>query len=724
MSDNASRLRFSLDRNWSFQRGRVKRGWLEGQGEGETITVPHCWNAGEELCPGKDYYRGPAAYRVTFDLPDPGRPGSWRLRSGGFYGTGRLHINGRDAGGFNGDYLGFDIDLTGRLRAGANLLACTLTNRCGSSVLPGRDDPDFLLYGGLAGPVWLEHVPELQLDDRHVRVVCRDLAEGCVEAIIQFQLINTGRIPRQARVVWTIRPPRLPNRPEAESIAVETALTLAPGGTTPCALSARLPRAARWSSETPWLYEYELTLHTENGCQDGLSSHFGVRRLECRPGQGLFCDGGRIDLRGCNRHEQMPGFGNAMPLALHRLDAQAIRDAGLNFVRLSHYPQSSAFLDACDQIGVWVMPEIASWKSVRGGGWLRAAEHHLARLVRRDRHHPCVLLWGLGNESRHRRAYIRMDALVKQLDPEQRPTIYAENHFRKARRARTLQLTDVWGLNDELEVLGDVREASRQRCVLVTECANMPQTPRGDREAEVLQRDRVAAEVARCAAGAHGFAIWSFSDYATRRKGRVVSYSGILDGWREPKMAARWLAANSGLRPVLAVWCDWSVPGPSSRRACIITNCKELSRVTVPVWPPPRESGGAAKTGQSSLLQVTSVAANVYETALAFDGQPLRLCGTWQERQVVCCLDPWEAAADLRLSVESVDSEFAGGERIGMVSLQVVDKNAHAVRSYDGYAEVRVVSGQARLALLGGRTLPVRDGTARICVAQASAAPE
>ncbi|MDD5708700.1 MAG: hypothetical protein PHR35_22525, partial [Kiritimatiellae bacterium] len=59
-----------------------------------------------------------------------------------------------------------------------------------------------------------------------------------------------------------------------------------------------------------------------------------------------------------------------------------------------------------------------------------------------------------------------------------------------------------------------------------------------------------------------------------------------------------------------------------------------------------------------------------------------------------------------------------------MVSLQVVDKNAHAVRSYNGYAEVRVVSGQARLALLGGRTLPVRDGTARICVAQASAAPE
>ena len=101
---------------------------------------------------------------------------------------------------------------------------------------------------------------------------------------------------------------------------------------------------------------------------------------------------------GCNRHECLPGFGNALPVNLHRQDAESIKAAGPNFVRLSHYPQHPEFLNACDQLGVLVYAELASWKSVRGGRWLKAAVRQFGDMIRRDRNHPSVIMWGLGNE--------------------------------------------------------------------------------------------------------------------------------------------------------------------------------------------------------------------------------------------------------------------------------------------------------------------------------------
>jgi hypothetical protein len=536
-------------------------------------------------------------------------------------------------------------------------------------------------------------------------------------ASVAAQLVNDGALARRVALIWEVRAPQLPGHPVRTLLRAVGETAVAARATVACRLALRLPRAARWRPETPWLYESRLTACADDGSQDGVERAFGVRRLECRPGLGFFCDGGRIELRGCNRHEQVPGFGNALPAALHRLDAQAIRAAGLNFVRLSHYPQAPEFLDACDQAGVWAMPELASWKSVRGGRWLRHAERQLARLVRRDRHHPCVLLWCLGNESRHRRAYMRLDAIAKRLDHEQRPTLYAENHLHRARRSRTLGLTDVWGVNYELEMIDAGRTAARRHCVLVTECSNAPYALRGDRAAEAQQRAQLSEDLER-AAGADGFAVWSFNDYATQRKQRFMRYSGILDGWREPKLAARWLAARANERPVLGVWCDWSAAGAPARAVCLVTNCEQVSRVTLSVWPPPPrgQSGGERYAVHEPLLFATS-RIFFHEMTLPFDGQPLRLCGTWRGQRVVCCVDPWDPAADLRLCLETVETDTAGGERVAALGVQIVDGAGRSVRDFNGEAEVRL-SGRARAALLGGRLLPVRNGTARLFVAQ------
>ena len=160
----------------------------------------------------------------------------------------------------------------------------------------------------------------------------------------------------------------------------------------------------------------------------------------------------------------MPGFGNALPVQQHRQDALLIKQMGCNFVRLSHYPQHPAFLDACDELGILVYAEIATWKSVRTGRWLKSACRQMRDMIRRDRNHPSIILWGMGNESRSRKAYAALREIAEQEDGT-RAVTYAENHLYRAKREKTVGIPDVWGCNYELDALEEGRDAeSAEMC--------------------------------------------------------------------------------------------------------------------------------------------------------------------------------------------------------------------------------------------------------------------
>ena len=214
---------------------------------------------------------------------------------------------------------------------------------------------------------------------------------------------------------------------------------------------------------------------------------FGITRAEFRPDEGFFLDGRRTELQGANRHAEIPGLGSALPAELHRRDARILKDLGCNFVRLSHYPQSPAFLDACDELGILVYAELATWKVMRSSArFQRAAQRQLRSMVLRDRHHPSVILWGIGNETRAREPFLALSALARELDPS-RPVTYAENHLYRARRYRTLGIPDVWSVNYELHELEAARDASRLRAVVLTECCKHFTAVRGDDREELAQ---------------------------------------------------------------------------------------------------------------------------------------------------------------------------------------------------------------------------------------------
>lgn len=569
-----------ISRGWVFRRGRASRRWLNGAGAGDPVDLPHCWNDRDGFLKGVAYYRGTGAYRWEGTVETPTGDGSkWFLESDGFYGTGKLYVNGCATGAFDGQYLGLRRDITPCLRQGRlSRIGVTMTNHCASDVLPGSRMPDFLLYGGLSCGMRLVRRPALYCDRRLLAIRCENVLGDAPVVQIDFAVVNGSSQESKARVSWQIHG----HDGDAIGEAVPCTMNVQQGETARGSVTFPAAGLQRWHVDRPVLYEVRAELSDGERTVDCMTARFGMRQAEFRTGQGFFLNGKRLPLRGCNRHESMPGFGRALAEEQHREDARLLKDMGMNFVRLSHYPQHPAFLDACDELGILVFAELASWKSVRGGRWLKRAMRQMREMILRDRNRPSVILWGMGNESRSRSAYRQLGELAKDLDPG-RPVTYAENHLYRARRENTLDVCDVWGCNYELDFLDEAAGYARTGNAIVTECSNTPYAERGNRRTESAQEEKLWRDLASFGGKPHvaGYAMWCFNDYATFRKKRYRRFSGLVDAWRLPKAASvRLRESHAGNVPPSCPEL-WEAVAPGGGRAAarleIRPQVKELS---------------------------------------------------------------------------------------------------------------------------------------------------
>jgi beta-galactosidase len=666
MIETPLRRRIDISEGWDFVRGRVSRRWIAGSARrGEIVDLPHCWNRGDTFQYGRRSYSGKGAYRRTIDFSEvPRGAGHWHLHSEGFYGFGDLWLDGREIARFDAQYLGFDKALTNSVATGAQVMAVRLDNLFQHNVLPGRRDADFLLYGGLSGRMWLEWVPELRIEENTIEIVCESGPERTEIIEFRCEVRGLNRSLGDPRVRWIVTDASGERNAAAGPVPVsDSSMTI----------STIIPDPKCWSPVNPHLYWAEAQLETDNGIVDSVRVRFGITRAEFRPDEGFFLDGRRVDLRGCNRHESIPGLGNALPVQLHRADAQLLKDYGCNFVRLSHYPQHPAFLDACDELGITIYAEIATWKSVSSSrGWRRAARRQMRELILRDRHHPSVILWGMGNESRSRTAYLELREIAHELDPA-RPVTYAENHLHRARRERTFGIPEVWSLNYELERLEEAKDACGSRNVIVSECCNYPSSVRGDDGAELTQVATLEYEWKMMAGRPYvaGYAVWSFTDYATEYRKRFRRLSGLFDAWRRPKMAAELFRARYAADPFISLFLAGD---DTARKLHIFTNCREL-RLARDDTPP--------------VLLGDAIHHNVPLTE-AFDC--ITVSGKRNGHTIREELVMWGAATTVAI-------EPADAPRPGItipVDLTAVDRNSNPVLDWNGTLQVDA-TGDARI---------------------------
>ena len=187
-------------------------------------------------------------------------------------------------------------------------------------------------------------------------------------------------------------------------------------------LSGHLEGAKPWSAERPHLYDIVIELIRRGRVQHRVRDTVGFRTIEVRAGTGLFVNGRRVLLKGVNRHSFWPDSGRTLTDALNRRDAELIKELNLNAVRMSHYPPDPAFLDACDELGIYVINELGGWHDAYDSGVGRKL---IREMVERDVNHPSIILWANGNEGGHN---VALDGWFTELDPQRRTVLRPDSH--------------------------------------------------------------------------------------------------------------------------------------------------------------------------------------------------------------------------------------------------------------------------------------------------------
>jgi beta-galactosidase len=207
---------------------------------------------------------------------------------------------------------------------------------------------------------------------------------------------------------------------------------LSAGGSTSVSLKASVSNPAKWTAETPNLYTLQITLKDEAGkVLEVIPHRVGFRKIEIRDGM-LLVNGKRILIKGVNRHEHDPDLGHVMTEGRMREDIALMKRLNINAVRLSHYPNAPRFYELCDEHGLYVVDEAniechGAWQAkldfANKPEWADAILGRMISMVERDKNHPCVTFWSVGNESGRGENFHASYRWTKQRDPS-RPVQY------------------------------------------------------------------------------------------------------------------------------------------------------------------------------------------------------------------------------------------------------------------------------------------------------------
>ena len=549
-----------LNDGWEYCKEPGEEFFLGGEAAAETVRLPHTgtllpYNYTEELD-----YQYVSGYRKLLRLPplDGGR--RLFVQFDGAAQSARVLFNGAELLRHRCGYTAFIAELTAHAREGENLLALELDSRENLDQPPFGNEIDYLTYQGiyrgcrliLTGPGFLADL----FVHTHGETAFAELAEvgSGTEVLLRLTDGEGKTVTEQKQTLPA---------PSENTLPLPAGLPVQAPECRSRSLRLDCPGVRRWSPDEPNLYTLTaVLLDAEGTALDERSVRFGFRDAEFRS-EGFFLNGEKLILRGLDRHQSFPYAGYAMPDSVQKRDAEILRqELGLNIVRTSHYPQSQAFLDRCDELGLLVFTEIPGWQHIGGEDWKEQALRNVDDMVWQDRNHPSVVLWGVRiNESPDDDVlYRRTGERAHALDPSRQT-----GGVRCIRHSRLLE--DVYTYNDFIH-RGDNRGLAEKSQVvddlrapyLVTEYNGhmFPTKPFDDEPHRLAHALRHAAvlDAMYSMEGIAGCIGWCAFDYNTHQNfgsGDRICYHGVMDMFRNPKLAAAVYASQQEASPVLEI---------------------------------------------------------------------------------------------------------------------------------------------------------------------------
>jgi len=507
-------------------------------------------------------------------------------------------LNGKHLLTHYGGYLPFTIDISKEIIFGkSNRILVKTDNHDNPEIPPGKPikDLDFCYYSGIYRNVSLIITNPLHITDAvyenkaasgGVRVWYPDVSSYSAKVAVSTHIKNEAGKAKDFYLVSKIIDK------SGKTIATTTSVKnrIEANSEKSILQNIQITNPSLWHPDHPDLYTLQVSIKENNVIVDELKTKIGIRKFEIQD-EKLLINGEQLLLVGTNRHQEYPYIGNALSDNAQYRDALKIKEAGFNIVRLSHYPQSPAFMDACDQLGLLTIASIPGWQFVGNDTFMLRSYQDARDLIRRDRNHACVVFWELSlNESPMPDSYMQqMVSIAKEESPESKLItcgwinkyydvfIPARQHARfpdywKKYNLSTPLFTAEYG--DWEYFASDAGLNQAGYAGLKSDERNSRQL-RGDGEKRLLQQELNFQE-------AHndnlrnphlGDANWLMFDY-NRGYSPDIESSGIMDIFRLPKFAYYFYRSQN--KPTLKIASYWNNKSDFNHIK-VFSDCEEVA---------------------------------------------------------------------------------------------------------------------------------------------------
>ncbi len=411
---DSGRQIYDFNSGWRFHIGDVTDGGAVALDDSawEVVSTPHSVQLMPAEASGCRNYQGVAWYRKHFIVPEETAGKDVALHFEGIMGKQKIYVNGKEVKDHLGGYLPVTVSLTeSGVKPGEECVVAVMAdNSDDKDFPPGKKQHslDFAYHGGIYRDVWMIAKSPVSITDAieadrvaggGVFVHFDNVSGKGADVNVSTDVANNGTATRKVTVETSLIDPkgRLVRK-------VSSTVSVKSGETRTVAQSIHVKNPELWSPDSPSLYRVESRIKDGKSSIDGGVTRVGIRTFEFDGDKGFILNGKPFgQLVGANRHQDFAYVGNALPNSQQWRDAKRLRDAGCRIIRVAHYPQDPSFMDACDELGMFVIVATPGWQYWNKDPKFAEYVHQNTReIIRRDRNHPCVLMWEpILNETRY-----------------------------------------------------------------------------------------------------------------------------------------------------------------------------------------------------------------------------------------------------------------------------------------------------------------------------------
>lgn len=558
------------------------------------VSLPHTANIEPLIV--NNQWQGICWYRKSFNVPNSNSNKKVFLELEAAMNYSKMWINGMEVTSHQGGYLPVVVDITSYVKVGTdNTIAIRLDNT--DNLVTGPKPLarlDFNMFGGLYRNAWITVKDKVYISHP---VLANKVAGGGIfitypkvskkESIVQVKthIVNEEKEDREIEVLQRVYfKDQLIKEIKSSKVTVEAGKGINVNE------KIALPSAELWSPKNPNLYQLETVVFLNGEQIDKEINRFGIRKFYFK-NNNLYINDEKTFLRGVNRHQEYPYIGYALSDNAQYRDAKKIKDGGFDYIRLSHYPQSPAFMDACDELGIVVIDAILGWQFYADTDSFRDYCYRSAKdLIRRDRNHPCVLAWEVSlNETKMPIFFMEeLNKIVHEEYPGK--NVYScgwmddvYDIYLQARQHRIMHPHELKNKPYSVSEYGDWEYYSKNAGLNQDKLPNELRDELSSRQARAFGEERMLRQAYNVQEShndnlsipAYSDSYWVMYDY-NRGYHDDIERSGLMDIFRLPKFGYYFYQSqrDSNEEVVLKIASYWNKKSPTNVK--VYSNCDEV----------------------------------------------------------------------------------------------------------------------------------------------------